>query len=191
MERRFFDLSSDLLMKRRRYLADPTRADGKGVSRFLTFTSGKPIQLHERLRLPLLQPGESLDIDFVGAGRAPIVSERVASLFRELAPNDVQLFPVDVEGDSLPYFLLNATRTLRCIDHMATTKVQAPIEHGFTQRTGDYQYDAVQGLRVAKARVGDARVFRIWGWPFPLIVDEDIKDALEANGIFGGRFEEV
>lgn len=47
------------------------------------------------------------------------------------------------------------------------------------------------GLRIDKSKVGSARVFRPWGWNVVLIVDEEIKDALEANGIFGGKFEEV
>lgn len=47
------------------------------------------------------------------------------------------------------------------------------------------------GLRIDTSKVGDARVFRTWGWHSPIIVDEEIKDALEANGIFGGKFEEV
>lgn len=189
MERRFFDLTIDVYVKGRRYLSEPTHADGTEVDDIWQFTEGQPIELHERLRIPIHRPGEPLDIDFAGAGGAPIVSERVASLFRELAPNDVQLFPVDVEGDSRPYFLLNAARTLRCIDDAASTEVQIRTADEYTERIGEYR--AVHGLRIDKSKVGDARVFRTWGWHAPLIVEEDIKDALEANGIFGGRFEEV
>ncbi|NVI97469.1 hypothetical protein HV824_04950 [Myxococcus sp. AM009] len=42
-----------------------------------------------------------------------------------------------------------------------------------------------------KAKVRDARVFRLWGYHIPIIVDEEIKAALEVNGIVGGKFEEV
>ncbi|MCK8501800.1 hypothetical protein M0222_28940 [Myxococcus fulvus] len=46
-------------------------------------------------------------------------------------------------------------------------------------------------MRIDKSKVGAEKVFRLWGWRVPLIVDEEVKDALEANGIQGGRFDEV
>jgi len=46
-------------------------------------------------------------------------------------------------------------------------------------------------LRIDKSKVGDARVFRLWGWHPPIIVDEEIKEALERTGIVGGLFDEV
>jgi hypothetical protein len=46
-------------------------------------------------------------------------------------------------------------------------------------------------LRIDKARVGDAQVFRCEGWTGPLIVSGEIKEALERMGATGTRFEEV
>ena len=53
------------------------------------------------------------------------------------------------------------------------------------------QYRNVVGMRIDKSRVGDAKVFRPWGWPVVLVVSEDIKDALERTGATGLRFTEV
>jgi hypothetical protein len=39
--------------------------------------------------------------------------------------------------------------------------------------------------------VGSAKVFRCEGWMGPLIVSEEIKDALDRMGATGTRFEEV
>jgi hypothetical protein len=39
--------------------------------------------------------------------------------------------------------------------------------------------------------VGDAKVFRPWGWSIALIVREEIKDALDRMGATGTRFKEV
>ncbi|AKQ69551.1 hypothetical protein A176_006463 [Myxococcus hansupus] len=39
--------------------------------------------------------------------------------------------------------------------------------------------------------MGDAKVFRPWGWSGVLIVSEDIKTALERANVTGVEFEEV
>jgi hypothetical protein len=46
-------------------------------------------------------------------------------------------------------------------------------------------------LRIDKSKVGSAKVFRCEGWPGPLIVSGEIKDALDRMGVTGTRFEEV
>lgn len=46
-------------------------------------------------------------------------------------------------------------------------------------------------MRIDKSQVGSAQVFRCEGWEVPLIVSEQIKDALERMGATGTRFEEV
>jgi hypothetical protein len=46
-------------------------------------------------------------------------------------------------------------------------------------------------MRIDKAKVGSAQVFRCEGWTGPLLVSEEIKDALEGMGATGTRFEEV
>ncbi|MFY1829499.1 imm11 family protein [Myxococcus fulvus] len=189
MERRFFDLSSDEYVKGRWYLGDPTYVNGGVVEDVWRFSDGLPVSLSENLRVPVRTSGTALDIEFAGAGLVPIVSSRVASIFRELAPDDVQLFPIDVEGAEGAWFLLNVAKQLRCIDDEASEEVQLRTAEDYEERIGEYC--SVIGLRIDKSKVGSARVFRLWGWRVPLIVDEEVKNALEANGILGGRFDEV
>jgi hypothetical protein len=62
-------------------------------------------------------------------------------------------------------------------------------EDGRPERVGEYR--SVSGLRIDPSSVGDARVFRLWGWHLPIIVDEDIKEALEHAGIVGAVFKDV
>ncbi|ATB26849.1 hypothetical protein [Melittangium boletus] len=63
------------------------------------------------------------------------------------------------------------------------------LETGRPERVGEYQ--VVSGLRIDKSKVEDARVFKLWGWRPALIVDGEIKLALEEAGSVGGYFEEV
>jgi hypothetical protein len=190
MTRRFFDLSIDVYVPGRWYLAEPTDLAGEEVDDIWRFTDGRPVELRERMRIPIQRPGTSLDFTTAGAGRTPIVSERVASVFRERAPGDVQLFPVEVEGQPEPYYLLNVARTVRCIDDAACEEVRLwTPENGQPEKVGRYR--VVAGLRIDKSKVGDERVFRTWGWRSPLIVDEALREALEQTGITGARFDEV
>ncbi|MFY1825319.1 imm11 family protein [Myxococcus fulvus] len=192
MERRFFSMKMDVYLKGGRWrLDDLVDARGQPLEDPWMFGQGKPVELRERLRVPVEQPGEPLDIGFAGTGLTPVVAERVAAIFRELASGDVQLFPVDVEGHSQPYFILNVAREIRGIDDAACREVQRiPADEPLhVEHAG--QYRSVIGLRIDKTKVGEARVFRLWGWPTPIIVDEELKEALEANGVFGAKFEEV
>ncbi|WP_307733026.1 imm11 family protein [Stigmatella ashevillensis] len=81
-------------------------------------------------------------------------------------------------------------REIQCIDDAACEEVQLwTPEDGRPDRVG--QYHVVSGLRIDMSKVGHARVFRLWGYHPPIIVDGEIKEALERTGIVGGRFDEV
>jgi len=46
-------------------------------------------------------------------------------------------------------------------------------------------------MRIDTAQVGNAKVFRPWGWSIALIVSEDIKQALERIKATGVKFAPV
>ena len=187
MPRRFFKLVDDVNFSHRWHLAMPR--DGQGLKVYDgQFRIGAPVHIQERLRVPVEIVGKPLD--FTGAGiRIPVVHVRVASMFAELAPDDVQLIPVDVEGQPDQYLILVATRLIRCIDEQASRIELWTHEDGVPDKVG--QYFSVRDLRIDKAKVGSAQVFRCEGWTGPLIVSGEIKDALERMGATGTRFEEV
>ncbi|MBM7115236.1 imm11 family protein [Archangium primigenium] len=187
---RFFNLKIDVYVPGRWYMAAPTLSDGQCLEDLWVFTRGEPIASPGRLRVPLYRAGNPLDFTTAGMGSTPILSERTAAVFRKLASYDTQLFPVDVEGQGVPYHLLVVARTVRCIHDEACEEARYfTPEDGRPERVGEYQ--AVSGLRIDKSKVGDARVFKTWGWCPALIVDGEVKAALEQAGIVGGYFEEV
>jgi hypothetical protein len=152
--------------------------------------SGEPIDFDGRLRVPIYHPGTSLDFTRVDPGAIPVVTEKVARVLAELAPGDVQLFPVEVESRPETYFLVNVARLVKCIDDEASTKVLYwKPEDGRPEKVG--QYRDVYGMRISTFRVGNAKVFRPWGWRVALIVAEDVKEALERTGATGLEFREV
>jgi hypothetical protein len=113
----------------------------------------------------------------------------VASLFAELAPDDVQLIPAEIAGQPDQYLILVATRLIRCIDEQASRIELWTHEDGVPHKVG--QYSSVRDMRIDKSKVGSAQVFRPEGWEIVLIVSGSIKDALERMGATGTRFEEV
>ena len=187
MSKRYFELSDDVSFPHRWDLDTPTDSHGQKVDDRM-FRRGEPIHLQERLRIPVEIAGKPLDYTEAGVG-LPVVHVRVASMFAELAPDDVQLIPVAVEGHPDEYLILVATRLIRCIDEKASRIRLWTQEDGVPHKVG--QYASVRELRIDKAKVGSAKVFRLEGWRSSLIVSEEIKDTLEGMGATGTRFEEV
>ncbi len=187
MPSRFFELSDDVYIPRRWHLAMPRNSAGIKVDDG-QFRLGTPVHLKERLRIPIESPGKALDFTEAGI-LIPVVHVRVASMFSELAPDDVQLIPVDVEGQPDQYLILVATRLIRCIDEQASRIRLWTHENGIPDMVG--KYASVRDMRIDKSKVGSAQVFRCEGWHSSLIVSEKIKDALQRMGATGPRFEEV
>jgi hypothetical protein len=187
MTQRFFRLADDVNVPHRWHLAMPRDRQGLKVDDG-QFRLGFPVLLKERLRIPIEIAGTPLDFTEAGI-MIPVVHVRVASMFAEQAPDDVQLIPVDVEGQADQYLILVATRCIRCIDEQASRIRLWTHEDGLPDMVG--RYASVRDLRIDKAKVGSAQVFRCEGWTGPLIVSEKIKDAMASMGATGTRFEEV
>lgn len=190
MPMRYFELLDDVDFPGRWELGDPTDENGGELSNPWMFRKGEPLRVDERLKVPLDRPGKPLDFSTAGIGVTPVVHARMASILTQLAPDDVQLFPVKVASESEPYFLVNVVRTVRCIDDEASEEVRYwNPEDGRPEKVGKYR--AVSGMRIDPTKVGDAKVFRPWGWTVALLVSEDIKEALECAGVTGVKFTEV
>lgn len=187
MPQRYFALSDDVDFPRRWHLATPTNSQGREVDDW-QFSDGKPLSAQGPLKVPIEQAGRPLD--FCEAGiKIPVAHVRVATVFMEMAPNDVQLIPVDIENHPDQYLILVATRLIRCINEAASKVRFWTPEHGVPDKVG--QYIAVDRLRIDKAKTGNAKVFRPEGWSGSLIVSDEIRAAMERIGATGAKFDEV
>lgn len=119
----------------------------------------------------------------------PVISTRVVRLLQDLAVPDLQFFPVTVESHPNDYFILYVARLVPCVDEARSGRVvKWTPEDGFPERVGEYK--VVRELRIDPAKVGDARMFRPWGWKV-LIVSDDVKEAFERERVLGPKFFEV
>jgi hypothetical protein len=186
---KYFELSQEVEGSGGWDLGNPTDPQGREVENPWMFREGMPIPDPGRLKIPIGRPGRALDFTLAGFS-IPVVHVRVASVFTELAPRDVQILPVDIQGQPDPFCILVATRLVRCIDDKASEEVEYwTPEDGRPEKVG--QYRDVYGMRIDPTKVGDAKIFRTWGWTVALIVSEDIKEALERAGVTGMKFKEV
>ena len=185
---RYFELEDDLYHPGRWHLRGPFDEQGQRVNPW-QFFKGRQLSLQGAVRCHAKPEGVALDFSWAAVS-IPVVHGRFVQLFERLGVQDVQFIPVEVEGHTGPFFILNTLRTLRCVDDARCEEVQYfKPEDEQPEKVGEYKY--IAGLRIDPARVGDARIFRPWGWTGSLILSEDLKQALEAERITGTRFVEV
>jgi hypothetical protein len=188
---RYFELDQELYIPGIWYLGCPVDSSGQEIGSWL-LSQGKPVSVEEPLNVGLSRPGRPLDYSLADAGAIPVVHPKVAAVFTSLAPGDIQTWPIQVQGQPEPYVLINIARLVNCIDEQASEYFERWIpedENDQPERAGEYRY--VKGMRIDKARVGAAKIFRPWGWAIVIVVTEDIKDALEHTGATGLKFTEV
>jgi hypothetical protein len=107
-----------------------------------------------------------------------------------LAPDDVQLFPVTVEGELERHFIVNAIKTVDCIDEANREELQPyDQDDSAPERRGAYRW--ISGLRIDPAKTGGALVLRPMKFKTAFIVSEEVKNALEQAGNLGVSFEHV
>jgi hypothetical protein len=184
----YYDLLDDTRLPGRWQLGSPLDASGNDIDPW-QFKKGKALELGGEPRFPLDLPGRPLDFSWA-AFSIPIVNERFVRLFEQLRVEGVQFIPARVDDHSEPWYILNALRIIRCIDDARCEQVQYwKPEDNRPDKLGEYR--AVYGMRIDPTKVGDAGIFRPWGWRVALIVSDDIKQAIETAGLCGSRFVEV
>lgn len=185
---RHYELFDDRVSHDRWHLGSPVDEHGKKIDPW-QFDEGKALELGCIPRFPVDTPGRPLDFCWA-AFSILVVHEHFVRLFEALHVEGVQFIPAQVEGHAGPWYILNALRVIRCIDDARCAEVQYwQPEDEQPEKLGEYR--AVHGLRIDPSKVGDARIFRPWGWRVALIISEDIKQAIESAGLSGARFVEV
>ena len=184
---RYFIMYDDVSLPGRWELGNPVDKFGRRIDPW-QFDTGQPLDIQEELMFPLRRPGHELD--FCEAGFSiPLASQKLMNLFQRLGVTGVQFLPAWVETRKEPYFVLNATCLVDCINEAQCLRAERwKPEDGQPERTGEYR--VIEGMRIDPTKVGDARLFRTWGWPV-LVVAEDIRQAMEQEALTGPRFVEV
>jgi len=189
---RYFSMRDNVYIEGRWHLVDPTDKDGASLRG--VFRSGKPASAATPIKLHHSKFAErGVPVDYVEIDNeiVPVVHVRVAEILANLAPGDVEVFPVVIDEASGQYCIVNVITVRRCIDEAASAYISKYAEEDrdvFPDKVGSYF--RVSGLKIDKSQVQGARVFRTWGWG-AIIVAEEIKIALETAHVTGVKFVEV
>jgi hypothetical protein len=188
---KFYKLNDDKYIPGRWHVRVPLHEDNGEDELFdiWRFNEGRVLEVERPIRLSVKPAGVALE--YTESVGIPVVHRRVVSLFERLGlQKEVQFIPVDVEGQTEPWFIVNALQVIRCIDDARCEEVLYWLpEDNRPDKEGEYRN--VRGLKVDPAKIGDAHIFRPWGWLVALIVSEHVKQAMEAEGITGIKFIEV
>jgi hypothetical protein len=101
MPKRFFKLTDDVYLSARRVLEHPFEQEGRKLDDPWQLRLGQRAHPEERIRLLIKISGRPLDYSHA-AFSIPIVHARVASLFTEVTPDDVQLVPLEINSQPVP-----------------------------------------------------------------------------------------
>jgi hypothetical protein len=184
----FFQIDDDVELPGRWHLSHPKNHLGEWVDP-ASFEEGQIVAAPGLLRIAIFQRGTPLDLT-LAEQFLPIANARTVELLTRLVPKELQTIPISVEGQTEPYWILNATVALDCIDPQASRGLEYwTPEDGRPERVGDLS--SVLELRLDPAKIGGHRFFRVKRWLHALIVSEDVKRALEAAKIVGPRFISV
>jgi len=185
---KYYELLDDRNHPGRWHLRSPVDEHGQKINPW-QFDEGRWLEPHGAIRFPVRPDGVELDFSWA-AFSILVVTHRFVRLFERLGIQEVQFLPVQVDGHAGPYFILNTLRTVRCIDDARCEEVRYfTPEDGQPEKVGEYRL--VRGMRIDPAKVEGARVFRPWGWTEALVISDDLKQALEREGLTGTRFTEV
>ncbi|HYO54267.1 imm11 family protein [Archangium sp.] len=186
---RYYKIYDNVYIPGRWHLRLPVDRQGEWIDTW-QFNEGRVLDIQGPIRFPVKPAGVALEFTLCSMGN-PVVHRRVVSLFERLGmQKEVQFIPVEVEGQTEPWFILNALQVIRCIDDARCEEVLYwRPEDGEPDKVG--QYRNVAGLKVDPAKIGEAHIFRPWGWLVVLIVSEHVKRAMEEEGITGTKFIEV
>lgn len=185
---RFFELWDDKEIPGRWYLKAPMQ-NGQWINPN-RFTGGQGrVDIGNGLTMSLRRPGQSLDYTMAESG-LPIISERAVAQFLRHAGDDVQLIPISIEGQSAPFFILNALHALDCVDEQRSEGIQRWTAAD-NRPEGFGGYGAIDVLRIDTGRVGDHSLLRVKGWEVALVISESLRDALVSAHLIGPTFDPV
>jgi hypothetical protein len=188
MQMKYYEIYDNVYVPGRWHLSMPVDGKGEWIDTW-QFKEGNVLESKEPIHFPVKPAGIALEYSL--SMGIPVVHRRVVSLFERLEiEKEVQFIPAEVEGQPEPYFILNTLQVIKCIDDARCEDVLYWLpEDNRPDKEGGYRN--VRGLKVDPAKIGNANIFRTWGWLVTLIVSERVKLAMEQEGITGTRFVEV
>jgi hypothetical protein len=183
----YFEVNFDHTIVDAWFLNEPRTAEGTEIDARV-FIDGVPYWGPAPARLPIFKEGRALNFHLASFDM-PVVSLPVSEILREMAFDDIELFPVSVDGHQGAYFVLNVVHSAACLDLTKSDVLWWQPEDGRPDKVGGYRQ--VADLTIDPSRVPGHNIFRLLGWEISLIVSQRVRDALIALPDLGVLFKPV
>jgi hypothetical protein len=170
----FYELRDDMTRADRWFLSGLVDQSGYEIDPRI-FTYAERLDIKPPFRLSQEIEGEPLDFTLSDFD-LPVLRREFAEKLQELAPNDIQRFPVLIDGTHDQYDIINVLSLVRCLDHQRSELTYSSEEDSEPDEVGEVEM--VVRLRIHQDQVGSHHVFRIREWQVPLIVSEAVKTIL-------------
>jgi len=152
------------------------------------FLSGHLLPAPKRLTTSVSERGVVLDITFA-VFDIPVVTSRANTLFLDLFSDWLRSFPIEIQGYCEPFFVLNVTHAIACLDEERSTFTKWTEADDRPDKLG--QYRAIYSMVLKASTLTDAQVFRVAGDHTAIIVSENVRVAVMQNQLTGVRFDSV
>jgi hypothetical protein len=157
----------------------------------------EPRQLAERgipsnLEVEAYLSGEPMDFTLSAVQGLPIVSTRMRKALGN--PQGVRFFDVEVRGDSRKerHSIMVVDATVDCVDEsLSEFEMYDADDPVYDYRTDEYEIFHKLVLDKAKANASGLGMFRLARCDLEIIVNGDVKRAIEEAGVTGTVFDEV
>lgn len=166
---------------------DPVTAEGEEIDS-RDFTTGAIYQGPYPSLIPLMQEGSPTEFT-LAAFDMPVISERLYLILNDICKNDIQFFPAKVGTCDSGYGILNVISVVNCIDESKSEFIKWTSEDGRPEKVGQYRMFAQ--LAINPHRVGQQKIFRLYGWEIAMIVAKEVKEAIETSKTCGVVFYPV
>ena len=129
--------------------------------------------------LDVEEAGFPLDFTLAQFG-APVLSKKARDVLADILSADVEFVPAKIRGVEGEFWVANACRTIECISEQNSV-----IQYKFGRKP------VVIEMAIHEDAVDGCHMFRVKGWPVPLVVSSVIRQAFLDNALTGAMFRQL
>ena len=195
----YFEVLDDASIQKRWHLEEPLYIHGRNELDFWPLVSGDRVNArdYQDLNSPIQYEGTSLSFT-LGAFLIPYVSAEISKVLRRLDGSHVQLLPCAIGGRDLGFSIVVVASKLQCLDlerseidyYTLEDLNEEEEEDRDPKKIGSIKSVMKPIVRADKVPKG-AHIFRLTEDLNHLMVSEQMKVALEKEGVTGVVFEKV
>jgi hypothetical protein len=187
----YYSVEIDGSDSRARFLGSPTEANGNEVDPRLFTNCEKYTNDAQELVIDVDQIGECRPLHLCAFDML-VVSQSIAEVIRDLVDEqDVQFVPARIANSEERVFILNALKSISCLDEEHSTLSSWNIPAANLE-PGEHPF--VWELAILRNPIRGAHLFRVSQWPMALIVSDEMRISIikaSNTDLLGIQFERV